>query len=89
MATESFGRLEYIRLLDNSGTEFKEFVDKGEDWLAEPALWTEAWCAQLLRAPVVVCFRYHVGEAKAYTDCEVLLVNPKVWGTRFLSMSFF
>ena len=21
--------------------------------------------------------RYHVGEAKAYTDCEVLMVNPK------------
>lgn len=24
----------------------QEFVDKGEDWLAEPALWTEAWYAQ-------------------------------------------
>lgn len=61
----SFGRLEYIRMIDNSGHEYKEFVDKGEDWLAEPALWTEAW--------------YHVGEAKAYTDCEVLLVDPKAF----------
>ncbi|CAK8990322.1 unnamed protein product [Durusdinium trenchii] len=62
---KSFGRLEYIRMIDNSGHEYKEFVDKGEDWLAEPALWTEAW--------------YHVGEAKAYTDCEVLLVDPKAF----------
>jgi len=61
----AFGRLEYIRITDNAGNEFKEFVDKGEDWLAEPALWTESW--------------YHVGEAKAYTDCEVLLVDPKAF----------
>lgn len=61
----SFGRLEYIRMIDNHGTEVKEFVDKAEDWLAEPALWTEAW--------------YHVGEAKAYTDCEVLMVDPKAF----------
>mmetsp|Transcript_47295 Transcript_47295/g.84912 ORF Transcript_47295/g.84912 Transcript_47295/m.84912 type:complete len:198 (-) Transcript_47295:76-669(-) len=59
----SFGRLEYLRSLDHG--EQKEYVDKGEDWLAEPSLWTADW--------------YHVGEAKAHTDCEVLMVDPKAF----------
>jgi len=59
----AFGRLEYVRVLESG--EIKEFVDKGEDWLAEPSLWTENW--------------YHVGEAKAYTDCEVLLIDPQAF----------
>ena len=73
------------------GAHCQEYVDKGEDWLAEPSLWTENWlgargkaigplgdCRRFLRRLVWHdVARYHVGEAKAHTDCEVLLIDPQ------------
>lgn len=35
------GKLQYTR--DTEGKEHKEDVDKGEDWVAEPVLWTPRW----------------------------------------------
>lgn len=56
------GRLQYCRM-DNTFQEHKEWVDKGEDWIAEPVLWTHAWT--------------HLGSLSAVTECDLLLVEPK------------
>ncbi|CAJ1329731.1 unnamed protein product [Effrenium voratum] len=37
-----YGRLVYSRM-DSRGDEHKELVDKGEDWISEPVLWTPSW----------------------------------------------
>jgi len=42
------GRFCYLRA-DTLGLQHLEWVDKGEDWISEPALWTEQWshCGRL------------------------------------------
>jgi len=52
-----FGRLMYTQ----SDTH-KEWVDKGEDWISEPVLWTDHWA--------------HIGLLTATVECELLLVSP-------------
>ncbi|CAE8647579.1 unnamed protein product [Polarella glacialis] len=60
------GRILYLRNSEDSPeTNEKEFVDAGEDWIAEPILWTPSWV--------------HVGNALAYTDCEMQTVDPKAF----------
>eukprot|EP00930_Biecheleria_cincta_P103987 TRINITY_DN96114_c0_g1_i1.p1 TRINITY_DN96114_c0_g1~~TRINITY_DN96114_c0_g1_i1.p1 ORF type:complete len:694 (-),score=109.19 TRINITY_DN96114_c0_g1_i1:45-2096(-) len=55
------GRIRYVRLINDK--EVEEYVDSGEDWMSEPILWTAGW--------------FHVGEAKAHTDSELLMISPK------------
>lgn len=52
------GRLQYIRMRDDE----KEWVDKDEDWISEPCLWTDQW--------------HHQGELIAVRPCELLMINP-------------
>lgn len=56
----SQGRLLYTRIL-SSGEIRAELLHAGRGWIAEPVL----WCAEWL----------HVGEAKAHTDLEVLMLD--------------
>lgn len=59
------GKLKYVRT-DSRGQEHIEWVDKGEDWISEPVLWTPAWV--------------HLGLLTAETECELLLVDASVFG---------
>jgi len=75
MAIVIQGKFEYRR--DNSrGDSIRELVDKGEDWIAEPVLWSTSW--------------YHLGDCLALAEsrlmlveptkfCEVVKRNPKAW----------
>eukprot|EP00929_Paragymnodinium_shiwhaense_P013226 TRINITY_DN121090_c0_g1_i1.p1 TRINITY_DN121090_c0_g1~~TRINITY_DN121090_c0_g1_i1.p1 ORF type:complete len:830 (+),score=108.74 TRINITY_DN121090_c0_g1_i1:58-2547(+) len=56
------GRLEYVRV-DSVGQVHQEWVDKGEDFIAEPCLWTQFW--------------FHRGTLTAHVESEQLLVNSE------------
>jgi len=53
------GRLQYVRV-DSAGKEMAEWVDKGEDWISEPALWT-SW--------------EHLGMLTAVVPSELMLID--------------
>lgn len=55
------GRILYTRVLEG-GEQKAELVDADEDWVSEAVLWCAAWL--------------HVGEAKAFTELELVLVHP-------------
>eukprot|EP00930_Biecheleria_cincta_P045335 TRINITY_DN31256_c0_g1_i1.p1 TRINITY_DN31256_c0_g1~~TRINITY_DN31256_c0_g1_i1.p1 ORF type:complete len:796 (-),score=98.06 TRINITY_DN31256_c0_g1_i1:99-2486(-) len=55
------GRVLYTKVL--KGEQTSELVDADEDWIAEGILWTPNWV--------------HVGEARAYTEVELVKVSPK------------
>lgn len=57
------GKLKYMRIVEESGTYHTEWVDKGEDWIAEPVLWISHWV--------------HVGVLMAAVECELLIVQPE------------
>ncbi|CAE8596869.1 unnamed protein product [Polarella glacialis] len=57
------GGVEYTRTFEEKAV--REFLDAGEDWIAEPIMWTPSWI--------------HVGEAKAVTESELLCVKPKTF----------
>mmetsp|Transcript_29755 Transcript_29755/g.54854 ORF Transcript_29755/g.54854 Transcript_29755/m.54854 type:complete len:201 (+) Transcript_29755:1-603(+) len=54
------GKLQYIRMAHR---EVKEWVDKGEDWIAEPVLWTSTW--------------FHHGHLIAAASSDLLLIDAK------------
>merc|ERR1712032_1061591 len=56
------GRLAYHRIC-SKGLEHPEVVDKGEDWISEPVLWTCGWV--------------HRGGCHAVTVCALTLVAPE------------
>ncbi|CAK0882271.1 unnamed protein product [Prorocentrum cordatum] len=56
------GKLIYARL-DSYGGVHKELVEKAEDWIAEPVLWTRRWV--------------HCGLLKAIEDCDNLAIDSK------------
>jgi len=56
------GWLEYRRA-DSTGEDRQERVNKGEDWISEPALWTPAWV--------------HLGGLTAVTECDMVMVEPE------------
>lgn len=64
MYTVVSGRLLYSRSPKGGKEEEPriEFVDAGEDWIAEPTLWSTRWV--------------HVGELKAATEAELQTVDP-------------
>lgn len=61
------GRLQYIRIItadsDKEDDMLKEWVDKDEDWISEPILWTKEW--------------HHLGELVAVVSTSLLLVNAE------------
>jgi len=59
------GRLWYNRIC-SKGIEHPEVVDKCEDWISEPVLWTDSWV--------------HRGGCHALTVCALTLVNPGKFG---------
>lgn len=56
------GRILYTRKLDSGETK-TDMVNADEGWIAEPALWCATWV--------------HVGEAKAKSEVDLLLVDSK------------
>jgi hypothetical protein len=56
------GKFNYARL-DSFGGLHKELVEKAEDWIAEPALWTRRWV--------------HCGLLKAIEDSDNLTIDAK------------
>jgi len=54
------GRLEYCKV-SSKGTQHKEFVDSGEDWISEPVLWSPVWL--------------HMGVLTAVNECELILID--------------
>jgi len=59
------GRLVYSRF-DSKNEEHKELVDKGEDWISEPVLWTSTWV--------------HLGLLTALTECDLMVLDPSQFG---------
>jgi len=59
------GRLVYSRF-DSKNDEHKELVDKGEDWISEPVLWTSTWV--------------HLGLLTALTECALMVLDPVQFG---------
>lgn len=57
------GRLQYTRTFGGGQEDKTEWVDKGEDWITEPALWIPEWVA--------------LGEVVAFTVCELLEVSSE------------
>lgn len=57
----SSGLIRYTRDLD--GEEDVAIVEHDKGWISEPVLWTKDW--------------FHVGEANAGSEVEVLLMSPK------------
>lgn len=55
------GRLEYKKR-DSLGKVRQEQVDKGEDWIAEPSMWSYSW--------------YHLGDCQAVLESRLMLVDP-------------
>ncbi|CAK0845283.1 unnamed protein product, partial [Prorocentrum cordatum] len=55
------GRFEYKRMT-SKGEVLREMVDKGEDWIAEPVLWSTQW--------------YHLGDCVAVDTSSLILVDP-------------
>jgi hypothetical protein len=55
------GRFAYRRVT-SEGREVSEMVDKGEDWIAEPVLWSTEW--------------YHLGDCTAVCTSSLTLVDP-------------
>jgi hypothetical protein len=55
------GRLEYKKR-DSVGKVRQEDVDKGEDWIAEPSMWSSAW--------------FHLGDCQAVLESRLMLVDP-------------
>lgn len=60
-----YGRLIYSRI-DSKGNEHKELVDKGEDWISEPVLWTSSWV--------------HLGLLISMTESELMVLDPGHFG---------
>jgi len=60
-----YGRLVYSRM-DSRGDEHKELVDKGEDWISEPVLWTPSWV--------------HLGLLMSMTESELMVLDPTQFG---------
>ncbi|CAK9027753.1 unnamed protein product [Durusdinium trenchii] len=59
------GRMQYIRDADGPDPRV-EVVDTGEDWIAEPVMWTPFWI--------------HVGQLTAISECDLVAVAPKAFG---------
>ncbi|CAE7763776.1 AKT5 [Symbiodinium sp. CCMP2592] len=59
------GRMQYVRDADTPN-ERVEVVDKGEDWIGEPVIWTPFWI--------------HVGQLTAVSECDLCAVAPKAFG---------
>ncbi|CAJ1395797.1 unnamed protein product [Effrenium voratum] len=59
------GKMQYIRDGDSPDPRV-EVVDKGEDWIAEPVMWTSLWV--------------HVGQLTAVSECDLCAVAPKAFG---------
>jgi len=59
------GRLSYSRV-DNLGNEFSEQVDRAEDWVAEPVLWTPTWM--------------HLGKLMAEKEAALVLIDGTTFG---------
>jgi len=55
------GRLQYIRVDPLGEDDHVEWVDKGEDWISEPVLWTPSWI--------------HLGVANAEMECDLLMID--------------
>ncbi|CAK0903133.1 unnamed protein product [Prorocentrum cordatum] len=55
------GQFQYKRVT-SEGDVIREMVDKGEDWIAEPVLWTTEW--------------YHLGDCTATDQSNLMLVSP-------------
>ncbi|CAK9118251.1 unnamed protein product [Durusdinium trenchii] len=60
-----YGRLIYSRI-DSKGNEHKELVDKGEDWISEPVLWTDSWI--------------HLGLLISMTESDLMVLDPLHFG---------
>lgn len=59
------GKMKYIRGADGPDPRI-EVVDKGEDWIAEPVMWTPFWV--------------HVGQLTAVSECDLCAVEPQSFG---------
>lgn len=59
------GKMKYIRGADGPDPKI-EVVDKGEDWIAEPVMWTPFWV--------------HVGQLTAVSECDLCCVEPVKFG---------
>jgi hypothetical protein len=56
------GQFQYKRVT-SEGEVVREVVDKGEDWIAEPVLWSTNW--------------YHLGDCNAADQSSLMLVSPQ------------
>jgi len=56
------GQFQYKRMT-SEGEVIREVVDKGEDWIAEPVLWSTEW--------------YHLGDCVAADQSSLMLVSPQ------------
>ncbi|CAK0834795.1 unnamed protein product [Prorocentrum cordatum] len=56
------GQFQYKRVT-SAGDVVREVVDKGEDWIAEPVLWSTEW--------------YHLGDCTAADQSSLMLVSPQ------------
>jgi len=56
------GRFEYKRLASDDDVRL-EMVDKDEDWIAEPVLWSAEW--------------YHLGDCTSVDESRLILVSPQ------------
>jgi len=59
------GKLLYTKV-DASGSETTEQVDRAEDWVAEPVLWTPTWI--------------HLGTLRAISEADLVLIDGAIFG---------
>uniref|UniRef100_A0A7S2BT85 Cyclic nucleotide-binding domain-containing protein n=1 Tax=Alexandrium andersonii TaxID=327968 RepID=A0A7S2BT85_9DINO len=60
------GRMRYDKAVEPTQSNQVEWVDKNEDWISEPVLWTPAWV--------------HLGILQAHTEAELLLIDASKFG---------
>lgn len=56
------GQFHYQRVSSTGEARPAEIVDKNEDWIAEPTMWSTEW--------------YHLGDCTAVDDSSLMLVSP-------------
>jgi len=69
------GKLQYIKV-SQDGEDKKEFVDRAEDWIAEPVLWSPTWEHLGVLMVVVQSELLTINGDKF---CEVTKMNPQAW----------
>merc|ERR1719188_1391154 len=57
------GQFQYKRISSMGDVWPPQMVDKGEDWIAEPVLWSTEW--------------YHLGDCTAVDESSLMLVSPQ------------